>query len=92
MAAAVQGARAYLRFRFSDGVHASVEDCQYRGACVGPLRHYQDHLETATRDDGFVALPTDVYPGSETVLQSAKGVHVCHRENLGPAAVTVEPS
>jgi hypothetical protein len=43
---------------------------------------------TATRDDRFVALPKDVYRGSEIVLQSASGVHVC----LGPAAVTVEPS
>jgi hypothetical protein len=77
MAVAVQGARAHLRFRFPDGVHASVEDCQDRGAFVGPLRDHQGHLETAARDDGFAALPWDVYPGSETVLQSAIGVHVC---------------
>jgi hypothetical protein len=77
MAVAVQGARAHLRFRFSDGVHASVEDCQDRGGFVGPLRRYQGHLMTTTRDDGFVALTKDVYPGSETILQSATGVHVC---------------
>jgi hypothetical protein len=92
MAAAVQGARSHLRFRVPDGVHASVKDCQDCGAFVGPLRRHQVHLETSTRDDGFVALPRDVYPGSETVLQSAAGFHVCPREGLDSTAVTVEPS
>jgi hypothetical protein len=92
MAAAVPGTRAHLRFRFADGVHASVEDCQDRGVFVGSLRRYQGHLEAATRDDGFVALPRYVYPGSETVLQSATGAHVCPREDLGLAAGTAEPS
>ncbi len=92
MAAAVQGARAHLRFRIADGVHASVEDCHDCGAFVGPLRRYQGHLETATRDDGFTALLSDVYSGCETVLQSATGVHVCPREGLGSDAVTDEPS
>ncbi len=92
MAVAVQGARAHLRFRVPDGVHARVEDCQDCGAFVGPLRRHQGHLETATRDDGSTALLRGVYPGSETVLQSATGVHVFPREGLGSAAVTVEPS
>jgi hypothetical protein len=90
MASAVQGARAHIRFRSPDGVHASVEDYQDRGAFVGPLRRYQGHIEAASRDDGFAALPRDMYPGSETVLQLATGVHVRPREGLGSAAVTVE--
>jgi hypothetical protein len=38
MAAAVQGAEPHLRFRFLDGVSASIEDCQDRRAFIGPLR------------------------------------------------------
>jgi hypothetical protein len=34
----------------------------------------------------------DMCPGSETVLQSATGVHMCPREGLGASAVTLEPS
>jgi hypothetical protein len=92
MAAVVQGARAHLRFRFPDGVHASIEACQDRGAFVNPLRRYQGHLETFARDNGFVTLPRDVHPGSETILQPATCGLVCPREGLGSAAVAVEPS
>ncbi len=51
-----------------DSQTVSIQDCQDCGAFVGPLRHHQGHLKTATRDNGFTALPGDVYPGSETVL------------------------
>jgi hypothetical protein len=92
VATAVQGAEPHLLLRLPGSVHASVEDCQDRGAFVGPLRRYEDHPETVARYDGFVTLPMDVYFGRETVLRSASGGHVCPREGFGTSAVTVEPN
>jgi hypothetical protein len=92
VAAPVQSPGAHHIFRSPEGVHASAESCQNRGAFLGPLIIYYDSLETAaTRDGGLVTLPGYVYPDSEAVLQSATAVYVRPGECDDAPEVTVEP-